>query len=206
MKAYIGPYVNRWVSYVHYNYMNKKYDFQWDESTTRYERFLERLEDVLQWIYNHTINLYLDKKQRNVKVKLHKYDTWSMDHTLALIVLPMLKQLKETKHGSPMVDMTDVPQELRVNDVDSKQFWERGELDDNHHARWEWVLDEMIWAFEMKAKDDWQEPYYGTWIKDESKPLGGYSVNTDYDGMEEAQKRISNGLRLFGKYYEALWD
>jgi len=206
MKAYIGPYVNRWVSYVHYNYMNKKYDFQWDESTTRYERFLERLEDVLQWIYNHTINLYLDKKQRNIKVKLHKYDTWSMDHTLALIVLPMLKQLKETKHGSPMVDMTDVPQELRVNDVDSKQFWERGELDDNHHARWEWVLDEMIWAFEMKAKDDWQEPYYGTWIKDESKPLGGYSVNTDYDGMEEAQKRISNGLRLFGKYYEALWD
>jgi len=205
MKVYIGPYVNRWVSYVHYGYMNKKYDFQWDESTTRYERFLERLEDVLQWIYNHTINLYLDKKQRNVKVKLHKYDTWSADHTLALIVLPMLKQLKETKQGSPMVDMTDVPQHLRNNSPNDKDFW-NGDIDDNHHARWEYVLDEMIWAFEMKAKDDWQEPYYGTWIKDESKPLGGYSVNTDYHGMQEAQKRISNGLRLFGKYYEALWD
>jgi hypothetical protein len=186
--------------------MNKKYDFQWDENNTRYERFLERLEDVLQWIYNHTINLYLDKKQRNVKVKLHNYDTWSMDHTLALIVLPMLKQLKETKHGSPMVDDIDVPQELRINDVESKQFWDRGELDDNHHARWDWALDEIIWAFEMKAKDDWQEPYYGTWIKDESKLLGGYHVNTDYDGMKAAQKRISNGLRLFGKYYENLWD
>ena len=206
MKVYIGPYVNRWVSYVHYGYMNKKYDFQWDESTTRYERFLERLEDVLQWIYNHTINLYLDKKRRNVKVKLHKYDTWSADHTLALIVLPMLKQLKETKQGSPMVDNEDVPEHLRQ----IEQSWEEVERSDENyerlHAAWEYVLDEMIWAFEMKAKDDWEEPYYGTWIKDESKPLGGYSVNTDYDGMQEAQKRISNGLRLFGRYYENLWD
>ena len=30
MKVTIGPYVNRWVSYVHYGYMNKKYDFQWE--------------------------------------------------------------------------------------------------------------------------------------------------------------------------------
>ena len=205
MKVYIGPYVNRWVSYVHYGYMNKKYDFRWDESTTRYERFLERLEDVLQWIYDRTINLYLDKKQHNVKVKLHKSDTWSMDHTLAHIIVPMLKQLKETKHGSPMIDDSDVPVYLRNNSPKDKEFW-NGDIDDNHHARWEWVIDEMIWAFEQKTRDDWMGDYYSEWIEDKSKPLGGYFESCDREAIKFHQDRMSNGFRLFGKYYEALWD
>ncbi len=28
----------------------------------------------------------------------------------------------------------------------------------------------------------------------------------DYDGMKKVQERIDNGFRLFGKYYQALWD
>jgi hypothetical protein len=28
----------------------------------------------------------------------------------------------------------------------------------------------------------------------------------DYEGMKVVQQRISNGFRLFGKYYECLWD
>ena len=28
----------------------------------------------------------------------------------------------------------------------------------------------------------------------------------DQEGMKAEQERISNGFRLFGKYYEALWD
>jgi hypothetical protein len=28
----------------------------------------------------------------------------------------------------------------------------------------------------------------------------------DYEGMKVVQTRISNGFRLFGKYYEGLWD
>ena len=204
MKVTIGPYVDRWASYVHYNYMNKKYDFRWDENNTRYERFLERLEDTLQWIYNHTINLYLDRKQRKVKVKLHNYDTWGMDDTLALIILPMLKQLKDTKHGAPVVDMTDVPENLRINDVESKAYWDTGETDDKFFKRWDWVMDEMIFAFEMKVKDDWQEQYYGEMVEDDD---GHWQMeNTDYEGMKKMQERISNGFRLFGKYYESLWD
>jgi len=46
-------------------------------------------------------------------VKIDRWDTWSMDHTLAKIILPMLKQLKDTKHGSAIVDLEDVPEELR---------------------------------------------------------------------------------------------
>ena len=115
MKIYIGKYRHRWVSYVHDHYMDKKYGrWGWEESSTRFESFLEKVEDGLQWLYNHTINLYLDKRSgQKIRVRIDKYDTWSMDHTLAPIIIPMLKQLKETKHGSPWTDDEDVPEELR---------------------------------------------------------------------------------------------
>jgi len=68
-----------------------------------------------------------------------------------------------------------------------------GEVDPKHFERWDWVMDEMIHAFEQKCKDDWQAYYY--------------SYNDwDMEGMKAEQERISNGFRLFGKYYEALWD
>jgi len=194
MKIYIGPYVDRWVSYVHDHYMRNKYGYNnWPETQTRFENFLEKTEDVLQWIYNHTINLYIDRKERKVKVRIDRYDTWSMDDTLAPIILPMLKQLNETKHGAPFVDMEDVPKELRATKAQQNKYNKLGEVDPKFFERWDWVLDEMIHAFEQKNKDDWQEYYY--------------SYNDwDMEGMKAEQERISNGFRLFGKYYESLWD
>ena len=38
-----------------------------------------------------------DDSPRKESIHIHDYDTWNMDHTLALIALPMLKQLKETE-------------------------------------------------------------------------------------------------------------
>lgn len=204
MKVKIGPYINRWTCQIHYDYMNKKYNYEWEDNTNTYESFLEKAESVLQWIYNHTVNLYLDKKQRKIKVKIHKYDTWSMDHTLGYIVLPMLIQLKATKHGGPFVDDEDVPEELRSTSAPPKE--NEWDVDDHHFARWDWVLDEMIWSFEQKNKDDWEGEYYGEWIDNPNETLGGHFENSDYEGMKKHQERMTNGFRLFGKYYEALWD
>ena len=53
-----------------------------------------------------------------------------MDHTLAMIIVPMLKQLKETKHGAPFVDDEDVPEELKSTSAPAKENdWD---TDDNH--------------------------------------------------------------------------
>ena len=132
-----------------------------------------------------------DGEDQVVEVQIDPWDTWNMDYTLAHIVLPMLRQLKETKHGAPDVDMTDVPNELRCNDVESRAYWDKGETDEKFFDRWDWVLDEMIYAFDCKAnKDD-------VFMRFDAG---------DRDGMEKEQDRISNGFRLFGKYYENLWD
>jgi hypothetical protein len=202
MKVNIGPYPNRWISRVHTRYMDRKYGYvDWPNYAPSKglgpgkhqpfkEVFLEKLEDILQTIYNCTINLFLDRRVQKVKVHIDRWDTWSMDHTLAPIILPMLKQLKETKHGGPYVDLKDVPKELHGKKLTKKQK-DNGEVDDKHFERWDWVLDEMIYAFDCKAnKDD-------VYMR--------FDIN-DREGIKAEQERISNGFRLFGKYYESLWD
>lgn len=141
-------------------------------------------------------------EEQKVDVEIHNYDTWSMDHTLAYIIVPMLQQLKKTKDGSPDVDMSDVPEELRVDDAERNPY----DTDEKWHDRWDYVLDEMIWAFEQK-NIDWEAQYYGEWVEDPSvEPLGGYVVNSDMEGRKKHQDRMTNGFRLFGRYYENLWD
>ena len=108
------------------------------------------------WLYNW---FGYSPKQRT-SIKIHKWDTWSMDDALAPIILPMLVQLKETKHGAPMVDMKDVPKELRATKKQLDTYSKGGDTDPKHFERWDWILDEMIWAFEQKGKDDWQDNYY----------------------------------------------
>jgi len=204
----MGPYPSRLTSYVYTNHMQKKYGYNWPEpeNQTRYERFLDKLEDFIQTLYT-PINYFLDKREQKVSVKIDRWDTWSMDHTLAYIVVPMLKQLRDTKHGAPVVDNRDVPKELRQPDSWLEQYEKAGETDENWFKRWDWVLGEMIWAFEQKCRDDWESDYYKYEKGAGDGFLGGYKlVWEDFEGRKAHQERMSNGFRLFGKYYESLWD
>lgn len=214
MKVTIGPYINLMMSNVHTHYMNKTYGYvDWPEYGQKglnnkveplKERSLRVTEDALQWIYNNTINrFYLERKERRVQIKIHKYDTWSMDDTLAHIILPMLKQLKDTKHGAPLVDDKDVPKELKSTNAPPKE--NEWDTDANHFKRWDYVLDEMIWAFEQKCRYYWEEDYYGPFIRSEEEQLG-YFEWTDDKGRQKHQTRMTNAFKLFGKYYEGLWD
>lgn len=125
-----------------------------------------------------------ENNPRIEEVIIEPFDTWSMDHTLSLIIVPMLKQLKETQHGAPYVDDEDVPEEIRSTSAPPKENdWD---VDGNHFKRWEWVMDEMIWAF-TQIKEDEIDP-------------------TDMEEYKIRNDRIKRGTTLFGKYYKGLWD
>ena len=170
------------------------------------ERHDTMLSKFLTWVHS--------KKQRKIQVHIDKYDTWSMDHTLALIVLPMLKQLKEKQHGAGFVDDKDVPKELRSTSAPAKE--NEWDTDDNHFNRWEWVMDEMIFAFNSKVDDSWEEQFQSgehdiQWKKLENGhsemikgPNDTFEINMK--GRKAYEKRIQNGFALFGKYYQNLWD
>ena len=165
------------------------------------------LYKFLSWIHS--------KKQRTIKVHIDRWDTWSMDDTLAHIILPMLVQLKATKHGGPFVDLEDVPKELHGKKLTKKQK-EQGDVDDKHFERWDWVLDEMIFAFDSKVNDGWEDQFETGTSDLQWKTLeGGMSQMVegpnhtkvyDWEGRKAYEARIANGFRLFGKYYQNLWD
>ena len=138
-------------------------------------------------------------------VKIDRYDTWSMDHTLAYIIVPMLKQLNDAKHGAPFTDDEDAPEELRSTSAEPKvSEWD---TDSNHFKRWDWLMGEMIWAFEQELKDDDESQFYDH-SESEGLPIEESlgKLKVDSDGLKAHQKRKQNGFRLFGKYYQALWD
>ena len=135
---------------------------------------------------------------RKESIHLHDYDTWNMDHTLALIALPMLKQLKATKHGVPYMDYEDMPEHLQYipRAYDGRAIYDmfdqmqQPEWDDLHETEfqrqvkvWDWIIDEMIWSMEQVLED---------------------SIEHELD--TEHHDRVYNGLKLFGKYYRSLWD
>ena len=102
----------------------------------------------LSWVHN--------KKKRTIKVHIDDYDVWSMDNTLAYIILPMLKQLDLTKHGAPMVDPEDVPEHLRPTDEELEKYSIDGSVDAHFFERWDWVIGEMIWS-------RWREGGFPRW-------------------------------------------
>ena len=205
MKVKIGEYTSRLTCDIHGNHMNKKYGYvDWPEPT-RFDNFVEGIDDSIQSVYDVFNWIWYDRRTQKVKVRIDRWDTWSMDDTLAPIILPMLVQLKETKHGAPIVDDEDVPKELKSTSAEPKEKdWD---TDSNHFKRWDWVMDEMIWAFEQKCRDDWMDDYYGDYVEDQKNgSMAGSFEWIDNKGRDAHQKRMSNGFKLFGKYYEAMWD
>ena len=145
-----------------------------------------------------------------------------MKQYLEEIAVPLLKRLKEVKHGAPFVHNEDVPKFLQATKEEINEHNEGGDTDKNYFVRWNYVMDEMIFAFESKL-EDWEEQFASgkndvkfVEIPDkkdeEGEPLWtwehGPNHTREYDteGREKYQDRITKGFKLFGKYYNGLWD
>lgn len=224
MKIYKSGYRSHWFS----PYKIIDYMFFWtawskcsrsrgmveDKDFVDHPVWVDRAVDYVSPI-SQAIHWVLDLVYPSINyVKIDYYDTWSFDHTLADIILPGLKQLRETKHGAPFTEDDDVPEYLRSHMAQPKENeWDTDSL---HFMRWDWILDEMIWAFEQKVQDDAEGQFFdhsayepgrkGTneWLDDMTNAVS--RVKYDQEGHKKWQDRKANGFRLFGKYYENLWD
>lgn len=122
------------------------------------------------------------KRKRQVFVQIDDYDVWNMNDTLCFIIHPMLIKLKENQQTFALVDNSDLPSELRTIKPNE-------EFDEHLMTRkWDWVLDEMIWAF---------DPDWYTIHRD---------FNDSFEKREANEKRRYAAFRLFGKYYNNLWS
>ena len=224
MIVYKSNYRDHWLS--PYTILEKV--FFWREIDYD-EPIIEKLSNILN-PFCVAWQKFLDFVHPRINyVKIDYYDTWSMDSTLAPIILPMLKQLRDTKHGSPQVDPDDLPEYMRTTtteDWDSQRVFDfyNEEQPDGYdvHKKWEWVLNEMIFAFEHLVDDEWENEFSSgehdlihvpcEWDENGKPKLytmehgPNHTYVCDYDGIQKVNERIGNGLRMFGKYFRHLWD
>lgn len=213
MKVNIGPYrtqfrFHKWKC----NYLELVYGEDWyDVKPEQYVWLDHIVENVCSSLDKYIMDPIHKRYDRKVKVKYDNYDTWNLDHTLALIILPGLKQLKATNHGYAGVSNEDLPTAC-LKDASGEE-------------RWEWVMDEMIWAFNEIANDyPGGEAFHSgkldlVWTKVDvhgnEDPEGefnrmdngpNHTFHIDFEGRKKYDERIQRGLSLFGKYYRSLWD
>lgn len=202
-KNYIGPYQ---IAESLLFWMDKDDDRVYNFGTwlagKEKESFLTKL---CLWIHS--------KRKRKIKIHIDKYDVYNMDSTLSMIILPMLRLLKEKKIGAPEVEDADVPEHLRRALAGPKENdWDPDSL---YFDRWDWVLDEMIWAFEQHLDEDLEEKFSqgkadfvleeGNSGHIELKTGPNHTYTFDHEGYKKHLARMQNGFALFGKYYQNLW-
>lgn len=144
-------------------------------------------------------------KKRQEYVHIDDYDVWSMDETLRIIIGPMFKKLKSVKHGFGMIADEDVPEQLQSIYAQPKE--NEWDWDNLAEARYEWLLNEMIWAF-TTDHDTAQNQFYdhGEPIKGEDFMDSVRRMKVDREGLDAYNKRLSKAYQLFGKYYQTFWD
>ena len=163
--------------------------------------------------------LWIEKisPKRKIEVQIDPWDFWDMYTNLGYIIRPMLYELKKSKQGAPHIDDEDVPESIRSTSAASKE--NEYDIDDHHFKRWDYVLDEMIFAFESLfggKNQDWEDQFTTRNLDFKMKKLESgnselvkgpnHTVEVDLDGRKKYSDRIQNGFMLFGKYYRSLWS
>jgi len=154
--------------------------------------------------------------ERDIRINIDDYDVWNMDTTLAMIIHPMLIKLKEIKNGHPCIQKMHKDAPCVINQ------------DCNCNEEWNTILDKMIWSFKQQFDTSEEDQYYSgdlVW-EDELIPTDGAgnvvpkeeatffrmvkspkdTFKIDTDGLTKHYERIQEGLDLFAKYYQSLWD
>lgn len=72
----------------------------------------------------------IDKDAKNVEVRVDYFDLWSLDQTLAIIILPCLKKFKDNVQSYPPHISFD---------------------------EWKTIIQKMITAFELIVNDDYYD-------------------------------------------------
>jgi hypothetical protein len=218
LKFKFGKYPYRLTTSIESDHLYRRYGINGctgNYTVTRLDRLFQKIDDVVQCIYNMFNKIYFDHIDQKISVKTDVWDIWSADTMLAHIILPTLIELKKCKECSPFVDDDDVPDNIKS--TSDKTQHKHHDTDKFYHDRWVYVLDEMIFAFNTKAGDnqDWEDNFHSGEYDMQVKKLENGTIQMltgpndthkyDVEGAKVYNNRINNGFRLFGVYYNSLW-
>lgn len=165
--------------------------------------------------------------ERKIDVQIDRWDTYSADHTLALIILPILLQFKQSKMGVPNEFTVAVGHDMDPNYCFDFIKEDENRVFDENCQKWDDTLDRIIWSLQQIVDDNYSDKYHHGkldlgWQKTEKlhmnpatgkmehmfemidKNPGGHWY--DHVGHTLHEERIQEGLDLLGKYFRNLWD
>lgn len=183
MKVYIGKYPTDWVAL---------FARKIEKVFGKIGLSEEKQDNFFTWYYGIK---WLNKpflrgtNPRRSLVKIDGHDLWALDATLAIVIHPALVKFKENRNTYAFVDKEDVPEELH-SDYDEYGYSAKA---------WDYVLDQMIFSFEMLADSKKYDEYCGYGAKP-------FDVHKSIKLEKELNEKIQKGLVLFGKYCRNLWD
>lgn len=177
MKVKIGPYLNWWGPYQIAELL--KYVGVPEDKYRQIGKRLRatKLNDICEWVYS--------KRKRSVHIRIDNYDVWNVDTSLSMIIFQILIKFKRDQTGHPFVRDEYVPEALQSHNAQPKE--NEFEWDSLNATRFEYVLEEILYAFRYMTMDDM---FFDT---------------ITIDMQLDCEKRVTNGLKLFGIFYQALW-
>lgn len=155
----------RFYSRVYERHMNKKYGmFTWPSETSFLDKVIDKIDNYLQGFYNFLARFSKPK----CKIEVSGSDVMNADMTMALLIVSVMRKLKEEHYTVGNIEDDDAPSGMDFSE------------------RYNWVIDEIIWAFEYS--------YNGLVYKAKTK-----------EERKANYERAKNGRQLFAKYFETFW-
>ena len=176
----------------------RRLDYDSEAPEDKMEIRLAKVDRMIQVFLDVTLNKILQFNKRTEIVRIDRSDTLDLYTDLAQII-------QKRNDGYFEVKPEDCP--FSVNDESDAGFSEQ---------RYNWVMDEMIWAFKEVLNDLNQEKFWsgesdfffeeipGTTKQRVVKGPNHTSV-FDSEAFAQHKARVDNRLRLFGAYYLNLW-
>lgn len=157
------------------------------------------------------------KGERRIDIQIDPFDTWNLNHTMAMLIYPALIQLKDAKHGVPS-EFAEVGGEDWHSQLSFDFYTETvDECFKLGVCRWKETLDKMIWSFQQLCTDSYDDKYHHGLIDIDWVDIPGSNLSEmvdknpdehwyDHVGYQLHEERINEGLELFGKHFRSLWD
>lgn len=129
----------------------------------------DRIVFFIKYRVIQQIKFYFQRKIRGFSDD----ECWDLDNSIIRFTLPRLKHLRKNTHGYPI----DFYIEARADDP---------AMNAEAKLQWNKILDKMIYAMELKLKDEYWYP---------SSP----TAKMDTEAVQE-------GMELFFEHFDSLWD
>ena len=153
------------------------------------------------------VHWFLQKVFR--KSHVSDLELWSLDFTLAKVILPKLKAYKDMdRHGYPgqFIDTFKEGLKFGYSNEELQEALDKGKIIIGGFDLWNEYLDEMIFAFDYIVSEEGcskiEKSFYKRW--DIENPYVNESYN--YELLTQYENRCQNGLELFGRFFKNLWD